>query len=425
MKDYIVEIANALQQGKDVIFYTVGSGTFENIRELKMRFGLLPTAVCDGDTKKQGRTYKGLEGMSVLSPQEALKAFSDGIFYITSLDYKYQIIGYLTEECGIEPERILNYVPVEKIKSCSFLQKALIYDLDGSMRFCWRNPCPSVLSENRLNTKKLLNLRNDLIAAIKEGKNPSHEACTECPQIGEEFYPKLPQSWSVNYFCQSVCNYKCSYCTLTHIEKLEYGAGRHTLGEMIQACKQEEMLSDSYSVILSTAGEPLLHPKRKEFYDAFDGAELVINTNGSVYDSDLAELMEHEKVLLLISVDAGTPETYAQTKGVDRYAFDKIRKNLLRYAEASVGIVALKYLFVPGVNDNRKDVDGFIQFCEDVEAMFVVISVDYFSMGNITGHVQDAIHYLSTELSEQNILCVPYTAWETAEYNNIIRKLVK
>ena len=54
MIDYIEQIARLLKEGNEVIFYTVGSGTFINIRELKNRFGLLPTAVCDKDKKKQG-----------------------------------------------------------------------------------------------------------------------------------------------------------------------------------------------------------------------------------------------------------------------------------------------------------------------------------------------------------------------------------
>ena len=136
MKDYIEEVGDVLQNGGDVIFYTVGSGTFENIRELKQKFNLLPTAVCDGDIGKQGRTYKGLEGLLVISPQAALRDYPNGRFFITSLDYRFEIIGYLTVQCGIEPERIINYVPVEKVKTCSFLQKALIYDRTGDMRFC-------------------------------------------------------------------------------------------------------------------------------------------------------------------------------------------------------------------------------------------------------------------------------------------------
>ena len=135
--------------------------------------------------------------------------------------------------------------------------------------------------------------------------------------------------------------------------------------------------------------------------------------------------MNHEKVLLLISVDSGTPQTYSRVKGVGMSALENVKKNLSAYAKASVGIVALKYLFVPGVNDNQEDIDGFIKLCEEVNAMFVVVSVDYFSVNNITEHMQDMILRLNTELSERDILCVPYTAWETTEYNKIMRALVK
>lgn len=425
MNDYIQEAANILKQNRDVIFYTVGSGTFENIRELKQRFGLLPTSVCDADVKKQGRTYKGLEGITVISPEDAVKNFPEGNFFIASLDYKYQIIGYLTEKCQVTPDRIINYVPVEKIRSCSFLQKALIYDRTGDMRFCWRTPCPTISTNNGLSAKQLLKLRNTLIEEIKTGKKTSHTACAGCPQIGETFYPKTPKSWSVNYFCQSICNYRCSYCTISDAPELDEGTGKCTLDEVIQSCKQEQMLSEDYSVILSTGGEPLLHSKRKEFYEAFNGAELVINTNGSIYDPDLADLMNREKVLLLTSVDAGTAETYAQVKGTGLHAYEKVKENLSKYANASIGIVALKYLFVPGVNDNQIDVDGFIQFCEESGAMFVVISLDYFSIDNVTEHTKSIIHYLNMELSKRNILCVPYTAWETIEYNKIMQELFK
>ena len=45
-------------------------------------------------------------------------------------------------------------------------------------------------------------------------------------------------------------------------------------------------------------------------------------------------------------------------------------------------------------------------------------------MNNITTQTQNAILHLCKELSDRNILCVPYTAWETAEYSEIIKKLM-
>jgi sulfatase maturation enzyme AslB (radical SAM superfamily) len=422
MTDYIKLVSDKLLNNIDVVFYTVGSCTFGSIRELHHRFGLLPSAVCDGDTNKQGRTFKGLYGISVISPDEAISRFNDALWYIPSLDYRYQIIGYLTEERGIPFERILNYTPVTRVRSCAFLQKALIIDGTGHMRFCWRYQCPQYKISDNLDADRLLALRDSRILQLKSYNTRSINTCTTCPQVREEYYPITPMSWSVNFFCSSICNYKCMYCTVPKIPAEEFGGSDYTLGEFIDAFKHSGLLSDEYGVILSTAGEPLIHPKRKDFYKAFDGFEMVINTNGSVFDEDLFELMGKKKILLLISVDAGRKETYAQLKGVDFFA--KVKANLTRYSQSPIGMVALKYLFVPDINDNVTDVDGFIEFCIETGAIFVVVSVDYFSLDKISENTRSMVNRLKNGLFERNILCVPYTAWETAEYTHIVKELV-
>ena len=420
MIDYIERIANKLTHDVDVIFYTVGSCTMGCVRELEHRFGLRPSAVCDGDIEKQGRTFKGLCGISVISPDEAISRFPNAEWFIPSLDYRFQIMGDLTEERGVSPERIINYTPVSKVRSCLFLQKALIYDANGIMRFCWRKPCPQIEADDCLDTEALLTLRNNLIGLMRTNKPLDNTACSNCPQIYEAYYPKEPMSWSVNFFGASVCNYNCIYCSVSH-NATGSNTGKHTLGEVIDAFKNGGLLSREYSVILSTAGEPLIHPRRKDFYDAFDGFELVVNTNGSIYDEVLFELMEKKRVLLLVSIDAGTRETYAQVKGVDTY--EKVKENLKKYSRAPIGMVALKYLFVPGMNDDPINVDGFVDFFVKTNATFAVISIDYHSVNKISEHTRDMISRLKSALSERDILCVPYTAWETAEYVDTMRDL--
>ena len=195
---------------------------------------------------------------------------------------------------------------------------------------------------------------------------------------------------------------------------IKANSGKAPLSQVISSFNSVGLLSDDYRVILSTAGEPLIHPNRKDFFDAFDGFELAINSNGSIFDDDLFKLMSKKKVLLLTSVDAGTPETYAQIKGLD--FFEKTKANLYRYSRAPVGIVALKYLFVPGVNDNIADIDGFIRCCDETGATFVIISVDYYSFDKISANTTEMVRRLKTGLSNLDILCVPYTAGESAEY---------
>ena len=423
MSDYILQVAKLLDQGKPIIFYAVGSITFGYIRELKNRFGKKPTAICDGDIKKQGKTYRGLDGIKVISPQEAIERYEDGRFFVCSLEYRYQIIGYLTDCCGIVPERIINYTPVKKVRSCSFLQKALIYDQTGDLRFCWRNPCPKINASEDIDAESFLSLRNKLLHLLEDPHSETYTPCDDCPQICEDYFPQTPFSWSLNYFCHSRCNYKCIYCGVR--EEGDFHNGEQPLGTVLKKFKDVGLMTpgSDYSVILSTAGEPTIHPKRKEFYNTFNGTELIVNTNGFVFDTDLYETMQAKKVLLVCSIDAGTQETYFKVKGVD--GLEKVKKNLTSYAHSAVGIVALKYIFIPGLNDNPDDIDGFIDLCIETGASFVAVAADYFTMHQITQQTYDMVHRLNEALAKHQILCVPYTAWEISEYSNITRDLLK
>ena len=422
MIDYISHIADLLNQGVPVIFYTVGGGTFCHIRELKTRFGKEPTAVCDGDIKKQGKTFFGLENLQVISPQEAIKRFPDFRFFICSLDYRYQIIGYLTESCGISPERIINYVSVKKMRSCMLLQKAVLYDKNGDIHFCCQNPSPFVAASDTIDAKEVLQLRNTLLQNIEKGIT-TNTPCDGCSRICVDYYPEKPLSWSINYFCHGICNYKCSYCTLRNHEDTDQRQGKQKLQTLLQQFQDVGLLGENYSVCLSTAGEPTIHPDRKEFYEASNGAELIVNTNGYVFDPDLYETMNLKKVLLICSVDSGTPETYHKVKGVD--GFVRMKENLSHYAQASIGIVALKYIFVPGLNDTLNDVEGFVNLCIDVNATFVLVAMDYFSVNQVSEHTHNMISYLNQKLSDLHILCVPYTGYETTEYGNMMRELLQ
>jgi len=421
MTDYAKQVAELLQKGETVVYYTVGSDTFLNIRELKVRFGLLPTAVCDKDPKKQGRTWKGLEEIPVISPEDAMQQFPKAWWFIPSLDFRYQIIGYLTQECGIPQDYIINYTPVRKVKTCEYLQKAYIYDRNGKMGFCWREVRPEIPASKNINVVGLRTLRNSLLRAIKEDCLPKDSPCANCAQIKEDYYPVEPKGWSINYFCHSVCNYHCSYCTVSHAPAVKDDEGRQTLCEVLDALKEEDMLDESYQVGFSTAGEPTLHPSREETYRAFDGANFTLNTNGFFYDPALFEMMEQKKVLIIDSIDAGTKALYKQIKGVD--GFDRVRQNLKKYAQATMGIVALKYIFIPGVNDTMEEIRGFIDYCVDIDAVFVIISLDLFSKDRFTDHTREMVQQLKNGLSRLGIMCVPLMAYSTEEYREIMRFL--
>lgn len=421
MKDYAGQIAELLKKGEDVLFYTLGTDTLLSIKELKSRFGLLPTAVCDKDPKKQGRAWKGLEGVPVLSPDEAFEHFPDARWFIPSINYRYQIIGYLTEERGISPDRIVNYEPVRKFRSCLHLNQSVQYDCTGELTFSCAKACPRVPAGENPNASALRKLRDELIKAIEEDHIPRDSLCAGCDLIKEDYYPIEPKTLFVDYFRKGVCNYKCSYCSVAHEKKEQDGAGEHTVEEVISALRQEDMLGENYTLDFVTAGEPTLYPGRKEAFKTFDGDKMAFVTNGFLFDPDLFELMNRKKVYVVCSIDAGTPETYQWIKKVD--GFDRVRGNMKKYAQASVGIVVLKYILLPGVNDVSEEIDGFINFCVETGAALAIESLDAYDVDKVTGQTIEMAKKLVRGLSKKDILCVPLTANYSEEFASVVRAM--
>jgi len=413
MIDYVKIIADKIKAGIPVAFYTVGGDTFSVMRALKHRFGVKPVAVCDRDVAKQGRAYRGLDGVPVMSFEETDSRFPNAEYFISSMDYRFNIMGELVSGNKIQADRILNWEPLEKRKSCIFFEKSIFVKSNGDLIFCCVPGSPTV----KFNTDTVqcandfLKLRNELIQFCTSGKLSS--PCKTCGYLIEGWYPHKPSSWWINWFAFGTCNFKCAYCASSALAPQDI-KDPLMFKETINAFKETGMLSDFYSIILSTSGEPTLNPNKKDFFDSFDGHGLVVNTNGSIFDQELFDLMQEKFVRLIVSLDAGTRETYSKIKGVD--CLEKVHKNLKRYSESAVGLVVPKYIVMPGVNDNDADADGFVASCDDLDVQYAIIAYDQNGIVPIPQNSAHTMRKIKSALESLNILCVPYTPYETYEY---------
>lgn len=420
MIDYVKIIADHLSAGTPVVVYTLGGDTFSVIRVLKHRYGVLPTAICDGDTNKQGRAYKGLFGVPVLSPDDVINRYPNAKFFIASMYYRFEIMGALTS-CGkLSKEQILNWEPVEKRLSCKFWERETCLHSTRTISFCWVENSPMITFESNIDeaADRFASLRAKLISGQEH--NP---VCSKCSYLSENWWPKSQQSWQMNYFGEGICNFKCAYCTSPVHSVKQLDQTFPDVADLIAAFRNNNMLSEFYSIVLSTSGEPALHPKRKKSYEAFQGYGLLYNTNGSIFDEDLFQLMSEKMVRIVVSVDAGTRETFAQIKGAD--CFDKVKENLKRYAQSPIGIVVPKYIIVPGVNDDAANIDGFTSLCEDLGACYAIVAYDHYGVQPISDASKKVIARLKQNLDHLNILCVPYVQYETPEYTSSLLAALK
>ncbi|GHV28430.1 hypothetical protein FACS1894167_05410 [Synergistales bacterium] len=405
MRDYIKEIADKLMLGNaPVILYGAGSDSARLIAEMKSRYSVLPTCICDRDKSKQG---KQLSGVDVLSLEDAISAHPNALFFVASRTYGYQIIGELTERENISSANIINFEPVEKRLSCVELERSLRVSTSALYFCCFQfgqnqSPIIEFGGDYDKAPQEFTKYRNELINNINSG---FPTPCDGCPHLVEDYFPARRNIKLIAHGSGGICNFNCIYCTFD--AKNIYPPPPQSQNaidfiKIIDAFESYGLLSDNYSIDVG-AGEVTISPRREELYKLLEKSECCIFTNASVYDEKLAHLLKKCNAILDVSLDSGTRETFRVIKGVD--LFGRVCKNLMRYNQEKPGCLVLKYILLPGFNDNVNDIDGFLKLCDDVEVRMIQISTDIYSTSPMSDHAKNMLCYLADKIKEKGFLC--------------------
>jgi molybdenum cofactor biosynthesis enzyme MoaA len=423
--NYLEEIAKKINNSVNIAFYAVSTNTIMLLNELKVKYGVLPAVICDRDVKKHGKKYGVFYNLDIMSIDDALVEYKGLEVFIASSNYRHQIIGELVECEKLTAERIINYVSVEKRKSCRFIENRMLYFFKGYIQSCTCEYGPKINNYSVDDAKKFTELMKKTADEIASENKDSK--CFGCKTAKEDWYPVNRILTYVNYCPWHTCNFKCIYCfglglgAPTAKEK-----GEIEFGELIRPFLENGWLDPNYDVVHSTVGEPTTHPKRKKFYGAFNGNTMNVNTNGSIFDTDLFHLMNEKKVLVQISLDAGTKETFAKVKGVD--CFEKVVGNIKKYSEAKIGVVMLKYIFIPDVNDDDDDIKGFIDVVEQTGVACVNLAlalgthrVGHSSQIRTSPHSLEQMRRLKAKIEKRNILCFLNMTNETEDCIEVLK----
>lgn len=418
MRDYIKEISNLLSKGEQVILYSVGGDTLNILRALKARFEQLPTALCDKDERKQQRTFVGLYDMKPISPEEAYRQYPKAHWFISTLEYKYQVIGELTDKYGISKERIVNYEPVIKKKSCAYLEKSLVCDELRRFSFCWYQT-PKLLP---VDYKGSYDKSFEKFVALRDKTIDQYEGeCGKCCFLKEDYYPVKRKVRWINYGVGGVCNFDCMYCKSNARTAIGIDQEIPRLPQIVDYLKRNDLLAEDYGINIAP-GEPTVHPERKALFEVMRGCySSVVNTNLAVFNEELYRLNAERFTKLVVSIDSGTRETFKKVKGKDY--FDKVCENLKIYNAAGNGVTVLKYVFIPGVNDSDENVDGFAKVCLETGCLIGNISYDYAAPLPIPEKTVRAMKRLREKLNELNLLCTSNIVYSASDYVQELEKI--
>jgi len=248
--------------------------------------------------------------------------------------------------------------------SCPHLQGTVNIDLDG-LAICCRTHsrnrgCVRIgkFQGNAFPLALLLAARLKITRDINAGVDTP---CTGCVELRKKRWDKpiYPiDSFVINDWTE--CNLRCKYCyTLQDFSHVIGQEQRHDLLLLLKdALKNHYLALDAH--VYWGGGEVTVYPAFEPVARMLLEHQIyqVVNTNAVVFSECIEAGVKANLMEVVVSVDAGTPETFLRIKGRD--FFCRVWENISRYARA--GTITAKYIIC---NDNVSpaDADGFINLC--------------------------------------------------------------
>ena len=414
-KERICPIAKTSKNGS-YIFYGAGEYADMNLKQW-VSDGIVPLCFVDSNKARQNTKMQicfnsaGME-FEVLPVHDALELYADAFLYISVNPELYdKVYDELMRE-GIPPKRIGS-----PPQNCPYVGHMIIYkppyySLYDESEFAEAlTGGKSVSGTMAVYYEYCEQLRKDL----NEGKLTSHTGSPHLrPGISKEEHRITNVYLSNGIPGTTECNFKCFYCS----PSFNYGKKYEEQGENILDVIRYFADNEDVSHMYYAAGEITVSPCRLQTIKLLKENHLngEVFTNGYIYLEELKELIDERNMILNVSIDSGTAETFAKIKGVD--GFETVIKNLENYT-LSGGGVRLKYIVFEGVNCEKKDLDGFISIACKINAL-VDISWDCrFTKNIITDEIYEAILYIIKECEKYKLLyCFRYFSKELVQRLN-------
>jgi len=265
------------------------------------------------------------------------------------------------------------------------------------LTFCCRDESRNIgvlLCENPAETyANYIARKNEIInEAIRvkqtgeDSENDYFNACSRCDYFFEAESTDYDHVEGIHIITYGIdpapCQAKCIYCWSEDNQRRPYNKetddpGYELLFKHIEYFREQKLFSDSMHWDFG-AGEISIHPFRERLFDAVGTDHGRWLTNCFIFSERIAENLKANPLsCVLFSMDAGTAKTWHKVKGVDN--FSKVKENLLKYIHAAQNPseqVHLKYIILPGINDDIKNFNAFIQFALANNIKVITLSRD-------------------------------------------------
>lgn len=363
----------------------------------------------DKDIKKRGKIFLGKK---VYLPEEGIKKFPGAKIFISLCSVNDEVVNDILK-LGVNISQVINLR-----RTCDYLEYFLVCGYHeaafggkiGKDAGCHSiKPCCSDYGKNNVDyvlingdisdaVDRYLQFRHSLLEKLKRNEDC---CCTNCRMLKWTVEDISSKFYYIIFNEMGRCNCKCLYCNYKERLGRDVSSDVDVVELYEIMCKKG--FDESEGIVELCNGEITIHPDKKRIYEALSRTNIMFLTNGLIKDEEIFKRLQNGKGILNVSIDSGTKNTFMAIKGVDGY--ERVKNNLRYYAKTRKGKIYLKYILLPGINDNQKDMDGFVGLCKELSVDMAHVSYDLnkdYSDYNNPKTIK-ALRYLVNMIEENNI----------------------
>ncbi len=175
------------------------------------------------------------------------------------------------------------------------------------------------------------------------------------------------------------CNSKCTYCYEVQNRKIFEKIKPYNTVPIIKEMIEKNILRPGGEVSFG-GGEPTIAPEFEELINLLTQSgfrNMRIHSSGIKFSPAIENAIKKGVLNVVISIDSGCDKTYKKVKNVN--AYKKVIENMKKYADANkdgYGLMTSKYIIIPNVNDNRKEIDMWIDSVVKVGGKWLALDIE-------------------------------------------------
>ena len=207
-----------------------------------------------------------------------------------------------------------------------------------------------------------------------------------------------------------LCNSKCSYCYEVQNKKMFEKIKPYDAVPVIKDMIERKILRPGGEVSFG-GGEPTIAPEFEELIKLLSEngfRNMRIHSSGIKFSPAIEKAIKMGVLNVVISIDAGSEKTYKKIKNVN--AYKKVLENMRKYAaanKAGYGLMTSKYIIIPNINDNRKEIDLWIDSVREAGGRWLALDIEDVwyktNRSTISSYYLDLVNYVIDKANSFNM----------------------